>query len=321
MSARALTPEQAAARAADIRRIEGLQSALSEAVSDSYLGLDCRTASDRRAHLVDPQEQREADLLEHGSDDLTDPAYRDWCQPARLKNEFGTPFLGVQYLQEIHDAESEDSIEKAIHKAIYLTDSQEANSHDRPMMDVPKDGRRKGGTHGLAPEKRRRRSAKTVNESLMCKALIQIPGEEDVHELDCIEREEAEEFRHATNARLARKSAYVLYMYKGDYKEILALLLQSKETLEISKIVGLCDRRIRQIVNGVAQKGRIAQPGLRQIIDEIMANGVPASFQGTTPALVPVIVQPVKTLKKSLQSQAPMGQLGWDFDALMGVAA
>lgn len=248
--------------------------------------------------------------------DAIDPAYADWCIPAQLKNKVGTPFLGIKYLQETHDSESEDSIAKAIHKAIYLTEKQEANSHDRPMMDVPKDGRRKGGTHGLALDKRRVRYAKIVNESLVCTALVQIPGEDDVHESDRIDREEVEQNCIGTNAKLRRQFDYCLSIYTGKYPDILALLAQLKTNSEIAKIVGKTDRRIRQIVNGHAPKDRVAQPGLRQICREIVANGVPSDFQSAAPTLVPVIVQPVHTLKKSLQKSAVMGQLGWDFDAV-----
>jgi hypothetical protein len=323
MNAR-LTAAQAALRASDITRLAGLTSALSEAVSDSYVGLDCRTASDIHAHLMDPQAQREADLLAFGDDDITDPAYKDWCTPAKLKHEFGTPFLGVKYLQEIRDSESDDAIEKAIHSAIYLTEKQEQNRHDRIMVDVPKDGHRKGGTHGLPPEKRRKRSGKIVNESLTCKALVQIPGEEDVHEADRLDRAEAEAFYHSISAKLARQNDYILSIYNGKYRNILELFLQGKTHSEIVTITGKSERRIRQVINGDVQKGRKAKPGLRQFCLEIQAKGVPVSFQSTPPVLVeqpvPVVVQQVHTLKKSLQSQAPVAQLAWDFDA-MGVAA
>jgi len=331
-----LTAVQAALRASDIARLTGLTSALSEAVSDSYIGLDCRTSSDLHSHLMDPQEQREADLLAYGDDDISDPAYKDWCQPARLMTKFADPDLGVNHLKALGDdrtfedvqVDDDENIAKALHAAIYLTEKQLENKHDRILMDVPKDGHRKGGTHAIAPEKRRARNAKIVNESLTCKALVQIPGEEDVHEADRLERAEAEAFYHSTNAQIARNSAYVLSKYSGKYKRVLELLLQGKENSEIAELVEKSDRRIRQIVNGNASRGRKEKPGLYQIIDEIMASGVPSGFQSTAPVLVeqqpvpvPVLVQPVHTLKKALQKEAVLGQLGWDFDALMGVAA
>ena len=276
--------------------------------------------------ILDPQAQREADLLEFGdADDADDPDLADWCIPAKLTHEFGSPFLGVKYLHEIRDFESEDSIAKQIHAAIYLTEKQENNRHDRLMMDVPKSGHRKGGTHAVAPENRRARNAKIVNESLTCKALIQIPGEEDVHELDRLERTEAEAFYHSTNAQIARNSSYVLAKYSGKYSKVLELLLQGTENPEIAKIVGKSERRIRQIVNGNDSKGRKPKSGLWQIIAEIMASGVPLEFQSTALVVdqppMPVVVQQVHTFKKSLQKQAPVAQLAWDFDALMGVAA
>jgi hypothetical protein len=328
----ALTAVQAALRASDIARLAGLTSALSEAVSDSYMGLDCRTSSDIHAHLMDPQEQREADLLAFGDDDITDPAYKDWCQPARLMTMFADPDMGANHLTSVGDhhtfedmqIDDDENIAKAIHAAIYLTEKQLENRHDRIMVDVPKDGRRKGGTHALPPEKRRKRNAKIVNESLTCKALVQIPGEDDVHEADRLERAESTAFYHSTNAKLARQNAYISSIYNGKYRQILELFLQGKAHHEIVTITGKSERRIRQIINGDAQKGRKSQPGLRQYCLEIQAKGVPSSFQSTPPVLVeqpvPVVVQQVHTLKKSLQKRAVMGQLGWDFDAL-GVAA
>ncbi|MBU2857297.1 hypothetical protein HF289_10615 [Acidithiobacillus ferrooxidans] len=305
-----LTAEQAARRDADILRLDGLTSALSEAVADSCTGFDCRTASDRALRWIDPQDQREADLLEHGDNDLTDPAFADWCSSAKLKTAFADADAGVGYLEEIDDAEATD----AVHKSVYKRESQEANSHDRLMVDVPKDGRRKGGTSGVAPELRKKsRSAKIVNEQLL--------------RWNCSEEEnaEAEVERIATNARLARKSAYVLSVYDGKNRDILELLLQSIEHREIAKIVGKSTRMIRYIVHGNDSKGRKAQPGLLEIINKIMASGVPSDFQSDAPQVVqqPVAirVEPVKTRRKSLQKHAVDGQLAWDFDALMGVAA
>ena len=86
---------------------------------------------------IDPQAQRERDLLEFGADDLDDPAFRDWCRTARLKLDFADPDMGVKYLRE-HDlqgqAESaDDEIESAIHAAIYSTETQERNRHDRAV--------------------------------------------------------------------------------------------------------------------------------------------------------------------------------------------
>jgi len=278
----------------------------------------------REAHDEKPdfylEDQTEEDA------DSNDPDLQDWYQPAKLLREFADSNLGAKHLNLIADSESEDAIAKAIHSAIYLNEKQLENKHDRIMMDVPRDGHRKGGTHAIAPEKRRVRYAKIVNESLTCRALVQIPGEEDVHESDRLERSEAETWRIAGNAKLRRELAYCLSVYQGKYLHILALMAELKTVPEIAKLVGKSDRRIRQIVHGNASKGRKAKPGLRQICREIVANGVPSSFQSNPPVLVeqpvPVLVQPVHTLKKSFQKEAILGQLAWDFDALsVGVAA
>lgn len=282
--------------------------------------------------FMDPQEQREADLLAFSDDDDTlDSAYADWCQPAKLNQEFANPDLGANYLKALGDnttfedvqIDDDENIAKAIHAAIYLTEKQLENKHDRLMMDVPKDGHRKGGTHGIAPENRRVRYAKIVNESLTCRDFVQIPGEPDVHEFDRLERAEAEACRVGKNAKLKRDLAYCLTIYKGKYKHVLQLMAELKTVPEIAKILGKSNRRIQQIVHGNASKGRKPKPGLRQICQEIVENGVPVEFQSAPPVLVPVpvLVQPVHTLKKSLQKEAVLGQLGWDFDALMEVAA
>lgn len=305
-----LTAEQAARREADIERLKTWDESLSESISESYRGFDCRTTSDRAMRWLDPQDQRDADQKRFVRDETKIAAYRDWCSSAKLKTAVADADAGVGYLEEIDDAEATD----AVHKSVYKRESQEANSHDRLMVDVPKDGRRKGGTSGVAPELRKKsRSAKIVNEQLL--------------RWNCSEEEnaESEAERIATNARIKRKSAYVLSVYDGNNRDVLELLLQSIEHREIAKIVGKSTRMIRYIVHGNHSKGRKAQPGLLQIINEIMSRGVPSDFQSDAPQMVqqPVAirVEPVKPLKKSLQKSAVAGQLAWDFDALMGVAA
>lgn len=216
-------------------------------------------------HIVtDPQAQREADYRESFQDDCEDPAYADWCTPARLVREFADPDLGVRFLREHDHLRCDDD-------QVYLTENQEWNRHDRIMVDVPRSGRRKGGTHGLAPEKRRKRSAKIVNSQLL---------RWDASGSDCIE---AEGFYHTANAKIARRAAYVLSIYKGKHLDVLELMLQGKSTLEIAETLGKSTRRIRQIVNGHAQRN--AQ-GLRQFIDESLVFGVPDSFVGTPPVAV-----------------------------------
>lgn len=305
-------------RTQDITRIESVEAAISAAVADSMTGLDCITASDRPNLWMDPQEQREADLLQYGEDEIADPAYWDWCIPAKLRSEFGDPDLGARYLKENDDYKE---IGEEIHAAIYLTDAQLENRHDRILMDVTKDGRRKGGTHGLPLEKRRVRYAKIVNESLSCKALVQIPGEEDVHEKDRREREDAETWRIGGNARMAREFAYCLTVYRGKYRAVLELMAELKTVPEIAGIVGKSKRRVQQIVHGHAPKGRKPKPGLIQFIHEVMAGGVPVDFQSPAPVVVdrpaaPVVVLPVRALRKSLQKEAVLGQLAWDFCAM-----
>ena len=163
---------------------------------------------------------------------------------------------------------------------------------------MPKDGRRKGGTHGLPPELRRTRSAKVVNEQLL---RWDTPRKELL---------DAAAFYHACNARIARNAAYCLYKYDGPHTGVLALRLQGKSTKQIADFLGKTTRRIRQIINGNAQRN---EKGLHQIIDELMQAGVPSDFRSDAP---PVLVQPVHTLKKCLQKGAALGQLAWDFEAL-----
>lgn len=304
-------------RTQDIARIESVEAAISAAVADSMTGLDCITASDRPNLWMDPQEQMEADLLQYGEDEIADPAYWDWCIPAKLRSEFGDPDLGARYLKENDDYKE---IGEDIHAAIYLTDAQLENRHDRILMDVTKDGHRKGGTHGVAPEKRRSRNAKIVNSQLLPTQLVQIPGEDDVHARDRLERAEAVDFQISTAAHISRYSAYCLRFYKGKYRNVLELLLQGKGTLEIAQTIGKTDRRIRQIVNGNVAKGRKPKPGLIQFIHEVMAGGVPVDFQSPAPMVVdrpavPVIVRPVHAPRKSLQKDAVLGQLTSGFCA------
>lgn len=343
-----LTAEQAARREADMHRLSGLENALDADVAAGFFGVtgcadyqpvtqdaaqesallqdvnadDTDAAADheqheesQQHHLADigMQTQHEAALLELGEDGA-DPDLIDWCAPAQLMRESGDADRGAETLRSIDPLYDPDDLAQQI----YLYESQEANRHDRLMMDVTADGRRKGGTHGVAPEDRKIGYAKIVNAQLMPTALIQIPGEDDVHEANRVERAEAEAWRIAGNARLTRELAYCLTVYQGKYGRVLELMAQLKTNAEIAEIVGLTDRRIRQIVNGNFSKGRKAKPGLRQICREIVANGVPSSFQSAAP----VLVQPVHTLKKSMQKQAPLGQLAWDMDALcVGVAA
>lgn len=217
-------------------------------------------------HVMDPQEQREAELSEF-VDDAEDPSYADWCRPAVLKSAFADEDLGAAWLRE-HDPLAADTDDQ-----IYLTQRQESNKHDRVLVDVPKRGRRKGGTHGLAPKDRRSRREKIVNEQLLL-------WNSSEHE-----NEEAEALRRSVNEKIARQNSYILWVYTGKYRQILELFLAGKTHSEIVTITGKSERRIRQIVNGDAQKGRKAKPGLRQFCLEMQNRGVPASFRSAAPVL------------------------------------
>ena len=223
---------------------------------EETLFLDC---------AIDIQAQREADYHDYVEDECADPAYADWCIQAQLKSEFADPNLGVRFLRE-HDPIAFNSDDQ-----LYLTERKEFNRHDRVLVDVPKCGRRKGGTHGLAPEKRRKRSAKVLNQQLL---------RWDASASEC---QEAEGFYHTANAKISRAGGYVLSVYKGKHFDVLTLMLQGKSTSEIADATGKSTRRVRQIVNGHAQRGA---PGLRQFINESLANGVPAHFVGTSPVAV-----------------------------------
>ena len=223
---------------------------------EETLFLDC---------AIDIQAQREADYHDYVEDECADPAYADWCIQAQLKSEFADPNLGVRFLRE------HDPLASASGDQIYLSERQECNKHDRVLVDVPKCGRRKGGTHGLAPEKRRKRSAKVLNQQLL---------RWDASASEC---QEAEGFYHTANAKISRAGGYVLSVYKGKHFDVLTLMLQGKSTSEIADATGKSTRRVRQIVNGHAQR---SAPGLRQFISETMVFGVPESFVGTPPVSV-----------------------------------
>lgn len=199
---------------------------------------------------------------------------------------------------------------ESLFQPIEITDEAEDGRKVRDTRRaVPEPPVDKRGLPVLGDKKPRKRNKKIVNVQLLR------------HDSSEEESAEAEAWRIGGNAKLRRELAYCLTIYTGKYRQVLALMAELKTCPQIAKIVGKTDRRIQQVVHGNASKGRKAQPGLRQICREIVANGVPVEFQSTPPVHVPVVVQPVRTLKKSLQKQAVLGQLGWDFDALMGVAA
>ena len=122
------------------------------------------------------------------------------------------------------------------------------------------------------------------------------------------EQENAES--EAWKANMAVHADYILSVYKGKYKQVLQLKLQNKKHVEIAAILGKTEKRIRQICNGNFQKGRKPKPGLLQFMEDALANMPDLQAPKLVYSVpVPVLVQPVHTLKKSLQKQAPLGQL------------
>lgn len=264
---------------AERQRFQQIEASWMRVSSAGFQGIDCRESANRLSfyqdyQLYDSHEQREADLQTIGDDDASGTAYKDWCTGARLRHAAADPDAGVKYLREIRDFESDDSIEKQIHSAIYRTEKQEVNRHDRFMVDVTKDGRRKGGTHGLPPELRRTRSAKIVNEQLLT--------------WNCSEEEcrETEEFNAAVSERINRKREYALSQYHSKYRDVLSLFLQGLPTKEIAGKVGKTTRRIRQLINGNA--GRNA-PGLRQFIAELCEQPPPLIDISASAPIVAVV--------------------------------
>ena len=250
-------------RTQDRARLKSIEDALVAVVAETMVGFD--HLSDHSIYNgFDAQAQREADYAAADEADEHDPALRDWCIGATLKNRHGSADLAARFLRDhdpLHDAAD----------AIYLTESQEWNRCDRILVDVPKSGRRKGGTHGLPPELRRTRSAKVVNTQLL---------RWDATRQEC---EEADGFYHTVNAKIRRASDFVTSAYSGTHVDVLQLLLKGKSTLEIAQALGKTTRRVRQIVNGHAQRNA---PGLRQFIDELLAGGIPADFETAAPLAV-----------------------------------
>ena len=134
------------------------------------------------------------------------------------------------------------------------------------------------------------------------------PGDDLEHDL-----EDAEEERRATIR------AAILSRYDGDHADVLEALLDGLSLAAIAVETCLTWRRVHQIIRGNPQR-RGEEEGLNGWLTRISGDlSLEAVVAMVEPA--PVTVEPVHTLKKSLQSQAPLGQLAWDMDALMGVAA
>lgn len=136
----------------------------------------------------------------------------------------------------------------------------------RIIVDVPKSGRTRGGTHAYPPEKRRKQKGlRVVNLQLLDHSCHYSTA------IAILERKKEQQFHSSINARIKSKIEYCLANYKGKYRDVLVLLLQGKTTLQIARALGRTDRRIRQIVNGNQQNGKI-EIGLIQIIQEMTTN-------------------------------------------------
>lgn len=101
-----------------------------------------------------------------------------------------------------------------------------------------------------SPKKRKHRHKKAINIQLICWS----------SEQECLE---AEAFNAAVAARIDRKRDYAMEQYHGKCREVLSLFLIGLPTKEIADRSGKTSRRIRQIVNGNAQRRTI---GLRQFV-------------------------------------------------------
>lgn len=121
-------------------------------------------------------------------------------------------------------------------------------------------------------------------------------------------REDARQDAIAAHAEAIRARA--MREYRGDYPEVLALLLQRKTLTEIRAATGYSEKHVRNIVRGNTQRPT----------SESLCAWLEAFLRSVWQGDVPIAVEPVHT-KKSLQNQAVVAQLGWDFDALMGVTA
>ncbi|MBU2766208.1 hypothetical protein HAP94_08360 [Acidithiobacillus ferrivorans] len=126
-------------------------------------------------------------------------------------------------------------------------------------------------------------------------------------DIDARLREDARQDSLSDHADAIRARA--MREYDGDYPEVLALLLQRKSLAEIALATGYSDKHVRNVVRGNAQRPEA------ECLCDWMDGFLRSVWQGD----VPISVEPVHT-KKSLQDQAVVAQMGWDFDA-MGVQA
>lgn len=129
---------------------------------------------------------------------------------------------------------------------------------------------------------------------------------------DLEERMREDGHQDAITAHAEAIRARALREYDGDYPDVLELLLQRKSLAEIAAATGYSERHVHNVVRGNAQRPEA------ECLNDWLKAFVRSVWQGD----VPVSVEPVKTLKKSLQEQAVAAQFAWDFDALMaGVTA
>ena len=104
-----------------------------------------------------------------------------------------------------------------------------------------------------APKKRKRRQKKAINIQFICGSSEQ-------------ELFEADEFNAAVSERINRKRDFAMEQYHGKYRDVLSLFFLELPTKEIACRLGKTTRRIRQILNGNAQRRTI---GLRQFVKNL----------------------------------------------------
>ena len=104
-----------------------------------------------------------------------------------------------------------------------------------------------------SPKKRKRRHKKAINIQLILGSSEQ-------------ELFEADEFNAAVSERINRKRDFAMEQYHGKYRDVLSLFFLELPTKEIACRLGKTTRRIRQILNGNAQRRTI---GLRQFVKNL----------------------------------------------------
>lgn len=113
----------------------------------------------------------------------------------------------------------------------------------------------------------------------------------------------------AIDAHVDAIRARAMREYDGQYPKILALLLQGRSVEEIADETGYTSKHIRNLTRGNSDRPA-AGDGLNAWVEGFLRS----VWQGD----VPISVEPVHT-KKSLQDQAVVAQMGWDFEAMESV--